>query len=174
MPSLVPFWYHLVPHHQTLPNLVYKHLKPFWTTFRKGIFWLNKHRKTFISKSADFVIFSDITNKMADASDILYISTALIQSLCGRWSHWNWKNQQTMGRIFHWGINRLWHIWHQFPKGFGSDKKGPFVRCHLPHWLQLFWKVWRWETTKAEQNYWTQINAFEYHDHTIHCYDCVI
>ena len=81
MPSLVPFWYHLVPHHQTLPNLVYKHLKPFWTTFRKGIFWLNKHRKTFISKSADFVIFSDITNKMADASDILYISTAFFSDL---------------------------------------------------------------------------------------------
>ena len=30
-----------------------------------------------MSKSADFVIFSDITNKMADTSDILYISTAL-------------------------------------------------------------------------------------------------
>ena len=81
IPSLVPFWYHLVPHHQTLPNLVYKHLKPFWTTFRKGIFWLNEHRKTFISKSADFVIFSDITNKMADVSDILYISTALFLPL---------------------------------------------------------------------------------------------
>ena len=56
-------------------------MKPFWTTFSKGIFWLNEHRKFLFSKSADFVIFSDITNKMADASDILYISTALIFAL---------------------------------------------------------------------------------------------
>ena len=64
-----------------------------------------------------------------------------IQSLHSRWSHWNRKSQQKMERIFQWGNYcwRLWHFWHQFPKGFGRDKKVPFVRCHLPHWLQLFW-----------------------------------
>ena len=87
-----------------------------------------------------------------------------IQSLHSRWSHRNRKSQQKMERIFQWGNYcwRLWHFWHQFPKGFGRDKKGPFVRCYLPHWLQLFWKKYKRETTKAEQNYWTQINPFGY------------
>mgnify|MGYP006903822259 CR=1 FL=1 len=83
-----------------------------------------------------------------------------IQSLRCRWSHWNWKNQQTMGRIFQRSIYWLWHFWHQFSQGFGCDQKGPFIRCHIPHWLQLFWKVHRRETTEAKQNHWTMVNHF--------------
>ena len=63
IPSLVPFWYHLVPHHQTLPNLVYKLFKPFWTTISNCIFCLNEHRKTFISKGVDFRVFNDNATK---------------------------------------------------------------------------------------------------------------
>ena len=83
-----------------------------------------------------------------------------IQSLRCRWSHWNWKNQQTMGRIFQRSIYWCWHFWHQFSQGFGCDQKGPFIRCHIPHWLQLFWKVHRRETTEAKQNHWTMVNHF--------------
>ena len=61
-----------------VPNLVWLIFSLFSTTFSCNIFRLDQHRKILFSKSADFVIFSDITNKMADVSDILYISTALI------------------------------------------------------------------------------------------------
>ena len=60
-----------------VPNLVWLIFSLFSTTFSCNIFRLDQHRKILFSKSADFVIFSDITNKMADVSDILYISTAL-------------------------------------------------------------------------------------------------
>ena len=60
-----------------VPNLVWLIFSLFSTTFSCNIFRLDRHRKILFSKSADFVIFSDITNKMADVSDILYISTAL-------------------------------------------------------------------------------------------------
>ena len=60
-----------------VPNLVWLNFLLFSTAFSCNIFRLDQHRKILFSKSADFVIFSDITNKMADASDILYISTAL-------------------------------------------------------------------------------------------------
>ena len=61
-----------------VPNLVWLIFSLFSTTFSCNIFRLDQHRKILFSKSADFVIFSDITNKMADVSDILYISTALL------------------------------------------------------------------------------------------------
>ena len=61
-----------------VPNLVWLIFLLFSTAFSCNIFRLDQHRKILFSKSADFVIFSDITNKMANASDILYISTALI------------------------------------------------------------------------------------------------
>ena len=78
IPSLVAFG-DVVPNGtKMVPNLVWLIFSLSSTTFSCNIFWLDEHRKTFISKSADFVIFSDITNKMADASDILYTSTALI------------------------------------------------------------------------------------------------
>ena len=62
-----------------VPNLAWLIFSLSSTTFSCNIFWLDEHRKNFITKSADFVIFSDITNKMADASDILYTSTALVK-----------------------------------------------------------------------------------------------
>ena len=64
-----------------VPNLVWLIFSLFSTTFSCNIFRLDQHRKILFSKSADFVIFSDITNKMADVSDILYISTALEKSV---------------------------------------------------------------------------------------------
>ena len=64
-----------------VPNLVWLIFLLFSTAFSCNIFRLDQHRKILFSKSADFVIFSDITNKMADVSDILYISTALINAL---------------------------------------------------------------------------------------------
>ena len=80
IPSLVAFG-DVVPNGtKMVPNLVWLIFSLSSTTFSCNIFWLDEHRKTFISKSADFVIFSDITNKMADASDILYTSTALIET----------------------------------------------------------------------------------------------
>ena len=79
IPSLVAFG-DVVPNGtKMVPNLVWLIFSLFSTTFSCNIFWLNEHRKILFSKSADFVIFSDITNKMADVSDILYISTALIE-----------------------------------------------------------------------------------------------
>ena len=60
-----------------VPNLVWLIFSLFSTAFSCNIFRLDQHRKILFSKSPDFVIFSDITNKMADVSDILYISTAL-------------------------------------------------------------------------------------------------
>ena len=81
IPSLVAFG-DVVPNGtKMVPNLAWLIFSLSSTTFSCNIFWLDEHRKIFISKSADFVIFSDITNKMADASDILYISTALLQKL---------------------------------------------------------------------------------------------
>ena len=79
IPSLVAFG-DVVPNGtKMVPNLAWLIFSLSSTTFSCNIFWLDEHRKIFISKSADFVIFSDITNKMADASDILYTSTALAQ-----------------------------------------------------------------------------------------------
>ena len=81
IPSLVAFG-DVVPNGtKMVPNLAWLIFSLSSTTFSCNIFWLDEHRKIFISKSADFVIFSDITNKMADASDILYTSTALILRL---------------------------------------------------------------------------------------------
>ena len=66
----------LVPFGTTSPITTkigsYKLFKQFWTTFSKGIFWLDEHRKTLGSKSA-----KNFGCKMPDTSDILYISTAL-------------------------------------------------------------------------------------------------
>ena len=64
-----------------VPNLVWLIFLLFSTAFSCNIFRLDQHRKILFSKSPDFVIFSDITNKMADASDILYTSTALLSIL---------------------------------------------------------------------------------------------
>ena len=81
IPSLVAFG-DVVPNGtKMVPNLAWLIFSLSSTTFSCNIFWLDEHRKTFITKSADFVIFSDITNKMADASDILYTSTALSKKL---------------------------------------------------------------------------------------------
>ena len=78
IPSLVAFG-DVVPNGtKMVPNLVWLIFLLFSTAFSCNIFRLDQqHRKILFSQSADFVIFSDITNKMADASDILYISTAL-------------------------------------------------------------------------------------------------
>ena len=86
IPSLVAFG-DVVPNGtKMVPNLAWLIFSLSSTTFSCNIFWLDEHRKIFISKSADFVIFSDITNKMADASDILYTSTALLSSYQYRFS----------------------------------------------------------------------------------------
>ena len=84
IPSLVPFWYHLVPHHQTLPKLVYKLFKPFWTTISNCIFCLNEHRKTFISKGVDFRVFNDNATKWRTHLTY-FIITALLYSLLLYW-----------------------------------------------------------------------------------------
>ena len=97
IPSLVPFWYHLVPHHQTLPNLVYKLFKPFWTTISNCIFCLNEHRKTFISKGVDFRVLNDNATKWRTHLTY-FIITALeialrkvrILERKSLWDFWRW------------------------------------------------------------------------------------
>ena len=128
IPSLVPFWYHLVPHHQTLPNLVYKLFKPFWTTISNCIFCLNEHRKTFISKGVDFRVLNDNATKWRTHLTY-FIITALIRTLnnsfCLNFVYSGLPNKRTYvrscsGKIFPLCTQLLGTLYAQCTVGFGA------------------------------------------------------
>ena len=119
-----------------VPNLVWLIFSLFSTTFSCNIFRLDQHRKILFSKSADFVIFSDITNKMADVSDILYISTALLLALAHlhlcilvlvlqsyfetKWKVWKFTCKlyiRKLINIFHYYCTSAWNAWSYLWEG---------------------------------------------------------
>ena len=87
IPSLVAFG-DVVPNGtKMVPNLVWLIFSLFFTPFSCNIFWLDQHRKSFISKSVDFSILNDNGYKITDASDILY--NYCFNFITKKWSPYN-------------------------------------------------------------------------------------